>query len=384
MSTPSYMDEARALLPTIRAAADQIEQQRRLPVELVRKMAQHGLFRLCVPRALGGGEVDVATMARVIETASEADGSAGWCVMIGVTSSLLAAYLPLSNAAEIYGSPDGVSAGVFAPLGKAVVADGGYRVSGRWAFASGCQHCDWLMGGCVVMEDGKPRLLPNGAPETRMMLFPAAAVQIHDTWHVSGLRGTGSHDISVDNLFVANERSASFITDSPRHAGTLYKFPVFGLLALGIAAVALGVARHAIDELCRLAGAKMPSGSRRKLAERPIIQTQVAQAEAQLRSARALLFNTVAEVTAQAESAEIGIEPRALLRLAATHATDSAVKAVDMMYTAGGGTSIYADSPLQRCFRDVHVATQHMMVAQPTYEVAGRVFLGIETDVSLV
>ena len=220
------------------------------------------------------------------------------------------------------------------------------------------------MGGCVVLDDGSPRLLPNGQPDSRMMLFPAAAVEILDTWTVSGLRGTGSHDIAVSDLLVPAGRSVSLITDRPRQPGPLYIFPVFGLLALGIAGVALGIARRAIDELIDLAGAKTPTGSRKRLGERAMVQMHVAEAEALLRSARAFLFDAIGDAWQAARgTGAISIAQRATLRLAATHATTSAAKVVDLMYNAGGGTSIYATSPLQRLFRDIHVVTQHMMVA---------------------
>jgi len=220
-------------------------------------------------------------------------------------------------------------------------------------------------------------------PDSRLMLFPASDARIIDTWTVSGLRGTGSHDIAVDDLFVPASRSLSLITDRPRERGPLYVFPVFGLLALGIAAVALGIARRAIDELIRLAAGKTPTGSRRPLAERPVVQAQVAEAEAALGSARAFTFETVAAAW-QAARAEgmLDVRQRALLRLAATHATLAAARAVDLAYHAGGGTAVYATSQLQRQFRDIHVVTQHMMVAPATLEVVGRILLGLDADTS--
>jgi len=242
---PSPLETAVALAPRIRAAAAETERQRRLSPELVRALAAGGVFRMCVPRALGGGEVDPATMIETVETLAAADGAAGWSAMIGATSGVASAYLAEEAAQEIYGSdPEVVSGGAFAPLGKATVVDGGYRVSGRWPFASGCEHCAWLMGGSVVLDGGQPRLLPSGMADNRLMLFPAAAVRIIDTWDVAGLRGTGSHDIAVEDQFVPAARSLSLISDRPRASGPLYAFPVFGLLALGIAGVALGIARR--------------------------------------------------------------------------------------------------------------------------------------------
>jgi alkylation response protein AidB-like acyl-CoA dehydrogenase len=374
-----------ALAPAIRARADEIERDRRVPLDLVRGLADAGAFRMCVPHALGGGEVDVATLLDVIETTARADGSAGWIVMIGATSGLISGYVEPDVAREIYGPADAIAGGVFAPRGEAIAVDGGYRARGRWAFGSGSEHCGWLLGGCVVIEDGKPRLLGRGIPDSRMMLFPASDVRIVDTWTVSGLRGTGSHDLEVSDVFVPAARAVSLISDRPREEGPLYRFPVFGLLALGIAAVATGIARTAIEELITIAGGKTPTGSKRLLGERAVIQMQVAQAEAALESSRAWLHATVAEAWEAARtSGAISVAQRAALRLAATEATIRATKAVDLMYEAGGGTSIYATSPLQRCFRDVHVVTQHAMVAPSTYELTGRLLLGLDTDSAML
>jgi alkylation response protein AidB-like acyl-CoA dehydrogenase len=380
----SPIDSARALAPRIAALSDRIERDRRLPPDLVRAMAEAGLFRICVPRKFDGLEVDVSTMIGTIEEVARADASAGWCVMIGATSGVVSAWLRDDVARPMYGGdPLLVTGGVFAPHGRAVAVPGGYRVSGRWPFASGSQHCGWLMGGCVVTDDGTPRLLSGGAVDPRMMLFPASEARIIDTWTVSGLCGTGSHDMEVSDIFVPGERSVSLISDRPLQPGPLYAFPVFGLLALGIAGVALGIARSAIDALVRLASAKTPTGSRKRLADRPATQAQVARAEALARSARAFLLGAVEETWREAlGSGSIGPARRALCRLAATNAAVACAQAVDLMYEAGGGTSIYATSPLQRHFRDIHVLTQHMMVAPPVYELAGRLLLGLDTDVS--
>jgi alkylation response protein AidB-like acyl-CoA dehydrogenase len=382
----SVLDATRALLPDIRACADAIERDRRLASPIVEALVRAGVFRMCITSSLGGGEVDPLTQIRVIEMLAAADGSTGWCAMIGATSGVISAYLPHGAGADVYASaPAVITGGVFAAKGTAVAVDGGYRVSGRWPFASGCEHCDWLMGGAVIEEKGATRRLSNGAPDARLMLFPAREARIIDTWTVSGLQGTGSHDIALSDVFVPHEHSVSLITDRPQYGGALYVFPVFGLLALGIAAVALGIARSAVDTLIELAADKTPTGSRRRLADRAAIQIEVAQAEAALRSARSFLNETVAATweLALAEGA-IPIDRRALLRLAATHAAISAAQAVDRMYNAGGGTSVYATNLLQRHFRDIHVLTQHMMVAPATYELTGRLLLGVEADTTML
>jgi alkylation response protein AidB-like acyl-CoA dehydrogenase len=377
---------SRDLASAIAGAAPAIEEARRIPPALVRDIARAGLFRMLVPRAVGGLEVDPATMLDVLEEVACADGSAGWATMIGATTGVIGAYLPDAAAREIFAAdPDTVTGGVFHPRGRAVLTDGGYRVSGRWPLASGCQHCSWLLGGCVILADGKPRLRPDGTPEVRMTIFPADQVRIIDTWNVSGMRGTGSHDIAVEDVFVPFERSVWFSTDVPRRGGPLYAFPVFGLLALGIAAVALGIARGAIDDFMAIAGKKVATGSRRPLAERSATQATVARATGLLGASRAYVRETVRAAWESAQhGAPVTLEQRARVRLAATQAVRDATQAVDLMYEAGGATAIYADNPLQRRFRDVHVATQHVLVAQPTWELAGRILLGLPADTEML
>jgi alkylation response protein AidB-like acyl-CoA dehydrogenase len=375
----SLLEGVRALAPGVHEWADEAERARRPPEPLIKALRDAGVFRLCVPSSLGGTEVDVSTLLRVIETVSRADGSAGWTAMIAATSGIVAGYLEEGAAREIYASgPDEILGGVFAPSGRAVAVQDGYRASGRWAFASNCEHCGWLMGGCIVERRG------GGRPEARMMLFPASDVSILDTWHASGLRGTGSHDIEVSERFVPESRSVSLVADRPREPGPLYRFPVFGLLALGVSAVALGIARAAIDALVELAGRKTPAFTRTRLAERSATQVDVSRAEAALRSARSLLNETVEEAWEAASERDLTLHHRALLRLAATNAARRSAEAVDLVYEAGGGTSVYAESPLQRCFRDVHTLTQHAAVGPATLELTGRVLLSVDTDTSLL
>ena len=370
----SVVESAEALAPRVAELAELGESERHLPDELVASFRSAGLLSMCTPASLGGGEVPVAELIGAVEALARADAAAAWCAMIQSTSGVTGAYLQPEGAAEVFGGGDAVLGGVYAPLGRAVRVDGGFRASGRWAFASGSRHCTWLVGGCLL--EGMP---PRG------LLFRAAEVTIHDTWQVSGLAGTGSNDFEVTDVFVPLQRTTDMANERPVIGGALYKFPVFGLLALGIAAVALGTARGAIDDLLELAGAKTPTGSRRRLAERPLVQLQVAEAEAILGSARALVVETVARCwTAAERGEELTLEHRARLRLAATHATIASAQVVDAMYNAGGGTSNYRSSPLQRRFRDIHAATQHVMVGPPTLELAGRILLGLEADASLL
>jgi alkylation response protein AidB-like acyl-CoA dehydrogenase len=363
---------AERLVPLLRSRAAEIEAERSLPLDLARRFAEVGLFALCVPARYGGRERPARDVVRAIEAVSQGDGAAGWCVMIGATTGLLAASLPEEWAHKIYGAnPRVITGGVVAANGVARVAPGGHSVRGRWPFGSGVRHSDWVVGGTrmPVARDG-------GEPEARLMFFEPAQIRVLDTWRASGLRGTGSHDFEVADAFVPEGRSV-VLGGRPRVEGALYEFPTLGLLALGVSAVALGIARHAIEAFVELAGGKTPTGSTRTLANRPLAQRAVADAEASLRAARAFLFEAVAEAHAIARCGRLGPEVKARLRLAATHAAWRSAAATDLVYHAAGGTSVYDASPLSRCFRDVHVATQHIMVAEPTLEVVGRVLLGL-------
>lgn len=372
---------AQRVAPHARALAERIEQERALPRELVDELLGAGLLSLCLPRALGGGEAHPAQMVSALEELARADGATAWCAMVASTSSLLGAYLPPQEAELIYAGGRSVTGGVFAPRGRAERRGGAYVVDGRWSFVSGVTHCDWVLGGCVVHDDGEPVLLEDGSPDVRLMLMPIDGVEVIDTWSVSGLRGTGSHDMTAIAQPVPAARGVSLLIDRPRHPGALYSFPLFGLLAVGIAAVALGIARGAVEDLVSLAGAKTPASGRRTLAERATVQALLARAEAALRAARGLVLREVDAAWLAAErGGAMPEEHRLGLRLAASHATEVAAEVVTSMYHSGGGTSIYDSSPLQRRFRDVHVATQHMMVAPATWELAGRLLLGLPTE----
>ena len=383
MPSPQPVEEARSIAALAAERAADGERERRLSGDVVEAMIDAGFFRLCVPASVGGGEADPATLVAVCEELARGDAAAGWCIAVMATAGMPAAYLPEHAAKEIFGDPRSVVGGVFAPRGRALVEGDHYQVSGRWPFSSGVDHCTWVTGGCIVEENGSPRLLESGRPDVELALFRRDEVEVIDTWRVSGLRATGSHDIAVSELAVPRDHATSVITRQPLADGPLYAFPVFGLLALTIAGTALGIARAAIDDLLELAGAKTPTGGSRTLAERPVTQARIAQAEATLLSGRAFLYDAIAIAWEAAKSGgEVSIEHRAALRLAASHATAASAAAVDTAYDLGGGTSIYETSPLQKRFRDVHAATQHMLIGPSTWELTGRLMLGLPTDVA--
>lgn len=377
------IEAARAMQPMLRERADEIEAARRLPADISRRFAEAGFYRLCVPEVYGGLEAPPSVTARTVELLAQADASAAWCTFIGATSGSVLALVPEEAAREIFTTPETLLGGVFAPNGRAVVESGGFRVNGRWQWGSGTQNADWILGGCQIIKDGEPERGPNGAPRTHMMLAPRADVEHLDTWYVAGLCGTGSTDFVMDDIHVPERRAVGLgglVIERP-----LYAFPHFGLLAMSIGAVSMGLARAAIDELVGFASEKTPVGSVRSLAKRTSAQSSVAEAEALLRSSRSWFYETLDRTWEVAcREGAIQVEDRRDVRLATTHAVRSCARAVDLMYHLGGGTSVYRSSPLQRIFRDMHVATQHMMVGEGTMEVAGRLFLGLETDVSMV
>ena len=376
---------AQSLLEAVAARAADTESQRRLPADLAAELAQASLFRMLVPQSLGGAEVDVATLFTSLEQLGRADAATGWCVMIGGTTALISAWLPMEHAREIWFDPNVITGGVFAPMGRAAVEGGDYLVSGRWAWGSGSANCSWLLGGAVIMDGGEMRRLPSGAPDHRMMVMRRAEVELIDTWDALGMRGTGSGDLAAKDVRVPQSRSVSFITDTPREAGPLYRFAPFGLLALGIAAVASGNALGALDDLKALAVAKKGQGSSRSLVERGVVQADFAVAQADLDAARALVHAEIATAWDRVVAGDaLELSARARLRLAATRLTQVSARVAAKMHELAGGTSVYASHPLNRRFRDAHVATQHVMVAPPTLELAGRVLLGLPADASML
>jgi alkylation response protein AidB-like acyl-CoA dehydrogenase len=369
------IEQAQAVAARIAGRAREFESLRRLPDDVAALLAESGLLSMLTPARYGGGELHPAAFFAAIEHLARTDASVAWCCFISNTSCLHAAYLDDATAAPIFGRAGLKAAGVFAPRGTARrERDGGregFRVSGRWAWGSFAQHADVISAGCLV--EGEP-----GPPLS--VLLDREQVRVLDNWDSVGLAGTGSGEFEVDGAFVPASRTASLVGGRAL-ARPLYRFPVFGLLALSIAAVAAGIARSAIDELVTLAAAKVPQGGTRVLAQRPAVQEAVARAEARLRAARAFALEAVHAAWAAAQhDAPLPERERRDLRLASTHLVHQAAAVVDRMFTQAGGSAVFAASPLQRALRDVRVATQHMMVAEATYELCGRLLLGMPTD----
>jgi alkylation response protein AidB-like acyl-CoA dehydrogenase len=375
----SLVTRARRVGAVLEQTADESERERRLPPEAAKALTEAGFFRLCRPHHLGGLEADPPAVLASIEELARHDGSAAWCALNSGIAGALHSFLPPDGALET-GRDDAVVNGVIAPSGRATERDGGHVINGRWSFASNCHHCTWLVPASIVFHGDEMSMTPDG-PEIIMTFLEAGEWRIIDTWHTVGLRGTGSHDIEVVDTFVPAHRTIRLPFPDPVTDRPLYRFPLIALFSIGFAACALGIARAAIDDVIELAGSKTPFGTAAALASRTTTQLAMCDAIARVRSARALLCDETTRLWEQVQAgADVAAEQRAALRLATTHATAASAKAVDVMYTVAGGTSVFTSSPLQRRLRDVHAITQHFFVAPPTYETIGRVLLGVEPD----
>ena len=371
--------------PAITGARDEIERERRLPTPLVERLRDQGFFSLWLARDFGGPELGLADFVRVVEALARWDGSVAWCVTNGGGYSRFSGFLPEAVARRIFVEERAVVAGNMGPIGKAAAVTGGYRVTGQWPYGSGIAHSGWLLGNCVVTDGGAPRPGPGGAADTRMVFFPAAEAEVIDTWDVGGLRGTGSHDYRVADLFVPASHTVSGAGDDPRLPGPLYALPKHTAYGAIIAAVPLGIARAALDGLCELSAAKTPRIGSATMRDRPVVQAAVGRAEALLRSARAFLFEACDDAWGAAcAGAPLTLEQRALVRLACAQAAEAAKAVVRVAYDAGGGTSVYQSCPLQRCFRDAHAAAQHVQVQGANFETGGRVLLGLDAGTPIL
>jgi len=376
------LDAVRELAPTIAARADEIEAARRLPPDLVIDLTAAGCFGMLRPRSHGGAGVDLVTSMRVYEDLSRADASVGWTVAIGAGCWLDLVGLPRPTFDAVFADdPDVKVGGAIRPAGVAAAVEGGYRVTGRWGFVSGCQHCDWIYGNCI--EEGATG---NGnVPPLRVALFRADEIEIEDTWSVSGLCGTGSHDVVADDVFVPTDRTFALLSAEPCLADPLVRMPLPSPYALQMASGALGIAQGALDDILALASDKVPLFAGASLATNPLFQNQLGQADAGLRAARSLVYGEAAEAWATALAGDpFTTEQRARIRGSATWACDTAAAVVGMAYRAGGGSSLYRSSPLQRRFRDVHALTQHFLLKLDSLTTVGAVMAGQDVDTTFL
>jgi indole-3-acetate monooxygenase len=382
----THVEAARRLAPLLNNLGEEIDRERRLPPQVLHALAASGLFRMLVPRSLGGGELNLATFTQVVEEIAKVDGSVAWCLAQGATASTMAARLETEVSQEIFADPYACIAYGPGPGATATVVEGGYRLTGRWSFASGCLHATWLAGTARLLnEDGSPRVAADGMSETRRMFVPVTDAEILDTWHVSGLRGTGSNTYTVTDIFVPRQltlpewRLWEVKPHHSREPGTLYVFHMLTIAPAGFAAVALGIARGALEALLQLANERQQRGADELLRDHAVMQMKVGSCEAKLRAVRMYLYGTIdATWRGACATGELRIEDRVHLRLAASHAIHAAAEVVDTVYHAAGGAAIFVSHPFERRFRDVHAVTQQLIGRDAEYESAGRFFLGID------
>jgi alkylation response protein AidB-like acyl-CoA dehydrogenase len=373
--SPSPLEAAQKLAPLIRSCADETDAARELPRPLFEALADAGLFHLAVPRSIGGGEIDLPSYVEVIEEIGKADASTGWAVNQGAIYATYAARMPREVARAIWmETPRSVVANTPAPTAQAVVVPGGYRVTGRQGFSTGCRHASWVAAHAQIIENGQVRL-EGDQPEMRYFFVPVAEAELLDTWHVRGMRGTGTHHFAVNDVFVPAERTVLSATAPALEPGPLYKIPRTLAFASGDAAVALGMARSCLDAFFELAGAKTPRAMQALLRDQSMVQ-----AEAALRSGRAFLMEAVRDIWSEATAGSVTLEKRAVLRLATTHGIRLAAQIIDTVYNAAGATAAYEGNLIQRHFQDIHVITQHLQGRMAHYELVGRHWLGLPVD----
>jgi alkylation response protein AidB-like acyl-CoA dehydrogenase len=368
----TILTNARRLDPLLREHAAEVEAARRLTSPVVDALRDSGVFRMSVPRTRGGPEVDLLTQVEILEVLSRADASAGWCAMIGSDSGYYGAFLDDADAEALYPDLDSVTAGWIIPAGTLEVADGGYRLSGRWSFGSGCTHADVICGGALVTEGGIPTPGPDGRPQWRVALLPATAVEVHDTWHTTGLCGSGSNDYSISGAFVPAGHTFGF---RPRRDGTLYRWP--GLFIANLVAVPLGAAADAIEVAMNTLAGKMSMPEMVPARDEPRVRAGVARAQAMVGSARSYVYDTFGGFWATLEAGdEPGFADRAALAGCFVHTITTCRDAVAVLAETVGTGAIMRGSRLERHHRDLITISTHLMGQQKVREWAGGLWFG--------
>ncbi len=360
------------LLAQVWASADEGEALRTMPAHLVDATRAAGLFRMAMPAALGGLELDPVTIVESIEAIAHADGSAGWTTLIGNSTAFFAWLDPVAARDMLSATTDVASTSMFAPMGRARRDGRDLVVDGRWPFNSGCVHADWYQAAVVVVRDGAPEVRADGRPDVRFAMFPRDGAAVIDTWHSLGLRGTGSHDIEVRGLRVPIDHTAAPMLDDPAGDGPLSQLGFFPLLTVLMGGFPLGVARRALDELADLAPSKRRGTSPQPIADDPRAQHDIGRADASLQAARTFLLDTLDGAWATVTSgASLTGEQVMRIALAGQQSMDAAVAAVDLAFHLAGADAVYTNHPLQRCFRDIHTANQHIAFAGQSFTAHG-------------
>jgi alkylation response protein AidB-like acyl-CoA dehydrogenase len=382
-----YLGRARALAARIAAAAAEIESTRRIPEDLLASLLGAGFYRMFVPRRYDGGEAHPLTFMRTVQALARADASVAWNIGQNAVCGMVAAYLEPGVAGRIFGDPRAVLAwGPAQGPARAVACEGGYRITGKWSFASGMRQATWLGPQCPVFEaDGSPR---SGGEhrKKRVFLIPASAAKVEDIWDVIGLRGTASDAFSVDDLFVPEAYSVHRESNlENREPGWLYCFSIHNLFSCGFASIALGVAQQMLDAFAELASTKVARGFTSAVRENAVVQGGFARARAKLESAEAYLMQSVEEICEAVRSTrQVTLEQRMRIRLCSTHAIHSAREAGDFAYEAAGATSVFRSNPFERRFRDLHTISQQLQGRAGHFETVGKHLLGLDADTAFL
>lgn len=369
----AILANARRIAPVLRERAGEVEAAHRLTVPVLDALRDSGVFRMSMPRAWGGPEVDLVRQVEILEVLARADASAAWCAMIGSDSGFFSAFLEDSDARELYPELDAVTAGFLQPVGRLEIVPGGYRLSGRWSFGSGITHADVISGGAYVTEHGVPRLGPDGLPEWRVALVPASQARVHDNWDTTGLCGTGSHDFSLDGVFVP--AGHTFALAEPKRDGALYRWPA--AFVTNFLAVPLGVASGALETAMGILDGKvvMPEGTPARDDGR--VRVAVATAQAMVGSARSYVYDTLGACWAALESGELpGVAERAALAGCRVHTVTACRGAVALLVDTVGTSAVRRGCPLERGLRDLTTLGQHFTVRPKTAEWAGGLWFG--------
>lgn len=387
---PAVVARAEALRPAVEAASNEIEDTRRLPPALLDQLHEARLFRLLLPRSSDGIETDPVTFFHVIETIARGDASTAWCLSQAGGCAMTAAYLAPKIASDIFGDDRAVLAWGPGPRTRAVQCEGGHKVTGTWAFASGGRHATWI--GChspLFGADGSPVMTKDGRQIERTFLVPSSSVTWTDIWNVVGLRGTASDQFAVTDLFVPDGYSFSRDFSQPaferREPGALYRMSAMTCYEVGFAGVALGIARGALDDFVETAKTKVPRGGKSPIRDSTVVQTNLAQAEIGVRTARAYLLQELARIWNDvSDGAALTIDHRIVIRGASTNAIHKAREAVDFAYNAAGATAIFENHPLERRFRDIHTVTQQLQGRLSHFETVGAWMMDVDTDLTFV
>ena len=377
-----WIERARALAPLLAAEANEIERDRQLTPKVVAALTDGGFYKLLLPKSLGGAEVPPHVFLRVLEEIAKADASTAWCLGQCGVCATVAAYLDPAIGNEIFDPPQAVLAWG-ATAGEARAVPGGYRATWRWHFASGSRQASWIGAHVQIIEpDGRKRLKPDGRVAVRTILFPVKSATFHDVWDVVGLKGTGTDDYAVEDLFVPEKYTALRDDASERReSGPLYKISSSMMYGLGFAAIALGVARATLDAAIETARGKQSRDLKTGMKHNNVVQANIGRGEAKLRAVRAYLYSALDEVWRALEAGKpLTTDHRLALRLAATWTIHQSAEVVDAAYHMVGATAIFHAQGFERRFRDIHAIAQQIQARDSHYESVGQILLGLDPD----